>query len=276
MTKDVAVRLRLLGPMQAWTAHGVDILPSGRKARALLACIAFEMPRSVSRNWVRTLLWSRSHEYQARGSLRQEIYRLQDALSPVKSNILIVTRDHLGLQPGSVSTDVQEVKNAGYEGSEALDLPDANLLDGLEGIDPNFDAWLQAERNNLRNLALRTAEAMLQKATSPDEAIKAAEGVLTVDRTHEDAWRVLIDSHEARGEHGLAIKAYNRRCAFAQKGGAMLSTTTVPRPFGSLKVFHANRPAQLMSTLRLLGSFKSRWLLPARKRPRRPEVFRLA
>ena len=111
------VRLRLIGPMEAWTANSENVLPSGRKTRALLACITMSTPRPVLRSRLIEQLWSRSPEEQARASLRQEIHRLRDALSPVETNILLVNRDHLALRPGAVSTDVQEVTQAA--GSEA-------------------------------------------------------------------------------------------------------------------------------------------------------------
>ena len=207
------VRIRLIGPIGAWTAKGESVLPSGRKTRALLACITMAAPRPVLRSRLSELLWSRSPKDQAYASLRQEIHRLQAALSPAEANILVVTRDDLALRPGTVLTDVQEVTQASSERPAALSLLTADLLEGLEGIDPSFNIWLQAERKRLRNRALRIAESVLRQVTSPDDAIEAAERVLAIDCAHEGAWRALMNIHDARGERGLAIQAYNRCCA---------------------------------------------------------------
>jgi DNA-binding SARP family transcriptional activator len=224
---QTAVQVRLIGPMEARTANGQNVLPSGRKTRALLAHIAIATPRPVLRSRLIEQLWSRSPRKQARASLRQEIHRLLDALSPAEANILIVTRDHLALQPGTVSTDVHEVTQANSERPAALSLLEADLLEDLDGVDPNFDAWMQVERSRLRNRALRIAEPMLQEAITPDETIEAAERVLTIDRTHEGAWRALMNVHHARGERGLAIQAYTRcRAALADTADAMPSATT--------------------------------------------------
>ena len=101
------------------------------------------------------------------------------------------------------------------------------LLEDLEGVDPHFDAWLQAERKQLRSRALRIAESILREVNNPDEAIEAAERVLTIDRAHEGAWRALMNVHDARGERGLAIQAYNRcRAALAHSADAMPSAKT--------------------------------------------------
>src|ERR1044071_2628717 len=96
---QVVVRMRLIGQMEAWTLTSENVLPAGRKTRALLAVIALAAPRPALRGRLAELLWSRRPEEQARSSLRQEIHRLLDVLSPAGEDILLVTRDHLQLRP---------------------------------------------------------------------------------------------------------------------------------------------------------------------------------
>src|SRR6201996_7665335 len=100
----VVVRLRLIGKREGWPIRSESVLPAGRKTRALLACIAMAAPRPVLRGRLAEQLWSRRPEEQDRASLRQEIHRLLDALSPAGTEILVVTRDHLTLRPGAVWT----------------------------------------------------------------------------------------------------------------------------------------------------------------------------
>ena len=92
--EPVLVRLRLIGQMEAWTLTSENILPTGRKTRALLAALALSAPRPMLRGKLAELLWSRRPESQARASLRQEIHRLLEALEPVGPQILSVNRDH--------------------------------------------------------------------------------------------------------------------------------------------------------------------------------------
>src|ERR1700750_2459506 len=99
---QVVVRMRLIGQMEAWTLTSENVLPAGRKTRALLAVIALSSPRPALRGRLAELLWSRRPEEQARASLRQEIHRLLDALSPAGTEVLIVNPDHLPLPPGAV------------------------------------------------------------------------------------------------------------------------------------------------------------------------------
>ena len=79
---QVVVRLRLIGQMEAWTLTSENVLPAGRKTRALLAVVALSAPRPALRGRLAELLWSRRPEEQARASLRQEIHRLLETLSP--------------------------------------------------------------------------------------------------------------------------------------------------------------------------------------------------
>jgi DNA-binding SARP family transcriptional activator len=206
----VLVRLRLIGQMEAWTLTSESILPTGRKTRALLAILALASPRPVLRGKLAEMLWSRRPEEQARASLRQEIHRLLETLTPAGAQILAINRDHLALRPGTVWVDVEEVLRASPHKPAALSLLDGELLEDLDGIDPSFDAWLAAERERLRDRARQLAENLLVEKTEPEAVIPAAQQLLAIDRAHEGAWRSLMRAYAARGERGMAIQAYER------------------------------------------------------------------
>ncbi len=206
----VMVRVRLIGQMEAWTLTSESILPTGRKTRALLAILALSSPRPALRGRLAELLWSRRPEEQARASLRQEIHRLLEALSPVGSQILSINRDHLALRPGSVWIDVEEVLRASPAKPAALSLLDGELLEDLNGIDPSFDGWLSGERERLRDRGRTLAENLLRDKTDPESMIPAAQQLLAIDRSHEGAWRTLMRAYATRGERGMAIQAFER------------------------------------------------------------------
>src|ERR1700726_3863042 len=175
---QTVVRLRLIGQMEAWTVTSENVLPSGRKTRALLASIALSAPRPALRGRLAELLWSRRPEEQARASLRQEIQLVLKALAPANTEILRVTRDHLSLIPGVIWVDVDEIIRGGSSKEATLSLLDGELLEDLEGIDPAFDMWLTGERERLRDRARGMAEALLREQTLPDDTIAAAQRVL--------------------------------------------------------------------------------------------------
>jgi DNA-binding SARP family transcriptional activator/TolB-like protein len=220
-------RLRLIGQMEAWTADGESILPTGRKTRAVLAILAMNTFRPVLRSRISELLWSRRPEEQARASLRQEIHRLLEALGATGKQILVVDRDHLALRAGAVWVDVDEVLRTGPVRSDALALLSGELLEDLNGVDPAFDAWLTSERERLRDGARLLGEAVLREQNDPEAMIAAAHQLLAVDRAHEGAWRALMRAHAKRGERGLAIQSYERcRATLADQLDAQPSQET--------------------------------------------------
>jgi DNA-binding SARP family transcriptional activator len=207
---SVVARLSLIGNMEAWTPAHESVLPLGRKTRALLAIVALSAPRPVVRSRLAELLWSRRHEEQARASLRQEIHRLLDALQPIGTEILVVTRDNVALKPGLVWVDVDQVQRATAADPSALSLLTGKLLDEFDGIDPAFDVWLTAERERLQDRARTVAESLLRRQVEPETTITVAQQLLGIDRAHEGAWRALMQAYAARGERGMAVQAYER------------------------------------------------------------------
>ncbi len=209
-TGTITVRLRLTGQMGAWTVSNENVLPTGRKTRALLAVIALSGPRPASRARLAELLWSRRAEDQARASLRQEIQLLLKALAPAGTEILHVTRDQLSLVQHAVWIDVDEITGSSAYRPAALSLLDGDLLEDLDGIDPAFDMWLTGERERLRDRARTMAETLLREQTGSATVIAAAQRLLQIDRAHEEAWRALMRAHADQGERGMAIQAYDR------------------------------------------------------------------
>ena len=223
----VVVRLRLTGQMEAWTVSGENVLPTGRKTRALLAAIALSAPRPALRSRLAELLWSRRPEEQARASLRQEIQLLLKALAPAKTEVLRVTRDHLALLPGVTWADVDEIMRGPAPKQAALSLLDGELLEDLDGVDPAFDMWLSGERERLRDRARGMAESLMREQTRPDAIINAAQRLLQIDRSHEEAWRALMRAYADQGERGMAIQAYDRcRAVLADQLDAVPSAET--------------------------------------------------
>jgi len=226
-THAPALRLRLIGTMEAATSTGASVLPPGRKTKALLAVVALFAPRPVSRAKLADLLWGRRPELQARASLRQEIHRLGEALEPLGTEVLHVTRDHVALWPGLVWTDVGELREASGADAAPLALMNGTLLDGLDGVDATFDAWLRAERERLGDHVRGLAELRLGAQVEPEAVITAARQLLTIDRAHEGAWRALMRAYAARGERGMAVEAYERcRVALATVRDATPSAET--------------------------------------------------
>jgi DNA-binding SARP family transcriptional activator/TolB-like protein len=236
--------LRLIGPMTAWTPTREFVLPKSRKGRALLAVLALSETTRVLRHTLADLLWHRRPEEHSRSSLRQEIHRLAAAMSIGDSgDALIIDRDHLVLRAGAVWTDAGEVMRSTISQPDALSLMDGNLLEGLDGLTAPFDLWLSSQRERLRDHARTIAEGLLSTET-PDAAIASARQLLSIDRVHEGACRLLMRAYAERGEKGLAVEAYERlRDALGKLRGSEPSSETAAllgdiRGSASIEVLH--------------------------------------
>ena len=143
------LRLTLFGRMEARTLTGESVLPIGGKTRALLAILALSDRKPVLRSRLSELLWSRRPEEMARASLRQDIHRLLDALSPLGVDVIDVQRHTLSLKPALTSVDAERVLTANSRTLGGLLPPDLLLLGELNGIDPAFDEWIDQQRERM-------------------------------------------------------------------------------------------------------------------------------
>lgn len=204
------LRLKLLGTMAMSDEHGRSLLPRGRKTRALIALLALSAPRPMLRDQLAGLLWSRREREQARASLRQALHELQQCLGPIAADVLRNERMHLRLNPALISTDVQELSRARPGAPGSLDVADGPLLDDLTGLDPALDHWIEEERRAVVRRIVALAEVLLMAQQEPGAIIAAAERLLAIDRTHEGAWRALMQVHLARDERASALQVYDR------------------------------------------------------------------
>src|ERR1700719_1055344 len=94
------VRIHLLGSMRATTYLGEDVLPRGRKARAILACLCLASGERIPRARLATLLWDRVSDEQARKSLRQSLRELTRAMGPLTGELISANRETIRLNTG--------------------------------------------------------------------------------------------------------------------------------------------------------------------------------
>src|SRR5262249_21647240 len=87
------VRIHLLGPMQATTYLGSNILPHGSRARALLGYLCLAGGVHVSRARLAGLLWDRVSERSARANLRQALRELSSTFGKFSHELIISGRD---------------------------------------------------------------------------------------------------------------------------------------------------------------------------------------
>ena len=89
---EPSLTIRLLGHMSAESARGENVLPKGRKARALLALLCLCEDGRLPRGRIASLLWDRAGEAQSRNSLRQALHELTLARAQVSTVLVFVHR----------------------------------------------------------------------------------------------------------------------------------------------------------------------------------------
>src|SRR5215472_17066623 len=81
-------RIHLLGSMRATSYLGDDILPRGKKARALLACLCLASGADVTRIQLARMLWDRAGDGAARASLSQALRDVCTAIGPLAAELI--------------------------------------------------------------------------------------------------------------------------------------------------------------------------------------------
>lgn len=213
------VRIHLLGAMSATSYLGHDLLPRGRRARAILGYLCLLEGRSASRSRLGGLLWDRVSEAQSRASLRQALSEIATKWSPIEG-IIKIDRERITLDTSVCWIDVFSIAamfRGGLRGDyiESLENIAASLLENLDGLSGGFDDWLAAERSHFVEkakglLADRLSE--LQNPTTPP-SVRAIEAqvLLRLDPTNEKAWQILIKTSLETGNRSQALLDY-RRC----------------------------------------------------------------
>lgn len=146
-------RIHLLGPLRATSYLGDDILPRGKKARALLAYLCLTFGAKVPRIRLARLLWDRASDELARGSLRHALLEVCAALGPLAGELLSTSRASIQLNADACWIDAAALIESSSPDSVRSDLAlfcTGKLLEGLDGVSASFDRWLARERDRFR------------------------------------------------------------------------------------------------------------------------------
>ncbi|MGD8869814.1 MAG: BTAD domain-containing putative transcriptional regulator, partial [Gemmatimonadales bacterium] len=215
------IELRLLGQLDLRGSEGEAILSilAQPKRAALLAYLAVARPNGFHRrDKLLGLFWPESDQERGRGSLRKALYLLRQSLGEE----VIVGRgdEEIGLTEGSVWCDAVAFEDAleGGNPEEALELYRGDLLEGffLSEV-PEFERWLESERERLRRLASDAAWAMADRAERAGSAVEACRHALRAAGfapDDEGTLRRLLELLDRVGDRAAAVKEYE---AFARR-----------------------------------------------------------
>lgn len=134
------LRLRVFGPIGAWSRTGESILPRGRKAQAILAYLAMCGEAPVPRRRLAGLLWSTRFDEQARASLRQGLMELRRGIIAIAPELLRIEKDYVSLHIAEIWIDGLSISARDHRPVSQRD-PDT-FLESLRGLDAAFDQWI--------------------------------------------------------------------------------------------------------------------------------------
>lgn len=210
-----AFALRVLGPFELVAESTGDPIPvPTAKMRALLAYLAASPHASESRRRLAGLLWADRSEERARQSMRQMLSNFRRGgggeflLAPDEEDVgldqSLVAIDRGALMAGSTETDVAAL-------SAAADLYRGDFAAGLEVGEPEFDAWLQAERTRCREAAIALFDRLVRALADlgrHEEALRRAIRLAEIDPLREETLRLVMAEEAIVSGRASAMRRY--------------------------------------------------------------------
>jgi DNA-binding SARP family transcriptional activator/Tol biopolymer transport system component len=210
------IQLRVLGSIELTDSSGRDLdgLRRRPKRAALLAYLAATPGPFHRRDRLLSVFWPELDVAHGRAALSQALHLLRGALGEAA----IVTRgdDEVALGGEAIWCDARAFERALGEGqgTEALALYRGDLLDGFFIDDvPEFERWLDRERERYRQLASRAAWLAAEERARAGDAVEAARfarragDLLPAD---EAVTRRLMQFLRELGDRAAALRAYER------------------------------------------------------------------
>lgn len=189
-----------------------------RKARALLAYLAAQRGRPVSRAQLSDLLWPYCGSSRARHSLRNCLLELSKALGLDAKRHLAIEFVNCRLQDIDVDIERFERLSHSSSGAElvlAAELYRGELLADFV-IDSNpFQEWVAAERERALDLICTALQRLItaqDAAGEHDAAVQSARRLAGLDPLSEIGQRALIRAYARAGRRSAALRQY-RICA---------------------------------------------------------------
>jgi DNA-binding SARP family transcriptional activator/Tfp pilus assembly protein PilF len=211
------VRIHLLGSMRATTYVGENILPRGRKARAVLGYLCLNPGERVARSRLSSLLWDRVSDRQARSSLRQALLEISTVMGPLGGELISADLDTVMLDPRLCWIDALAVLSSeplppqSFR-SDLVSMCTGELLEDISGTTPAFDQWLLAERTRFTSRLRALYESEMEQLGDAPATRRAAlaRNIIAFEATHEGASRILMRALAEMGERAQALREYER------------------------------------------------------------------
>lgn len=258
-----AVRIRLAGSFAvlgntSTDGPGAPVPLGSRKARQLLARLAAANGAVVGMAEIVDVLWPQAAPHRPEDNVATLISRLRAVLG--RDAILGDRHGYRIGGPSAVWVDLTEIAALTAEAERRLrgDEPALAASTATRGLELLGDgsvlvgepdaAWLDVLRNTIE-LTLRSLRHTLAEATTATgetaTAVSAAQSAVEADPLDEQAFRLLMNAHDAAGEPARALAAFERlRAALADQLGIDPAARTQALHAAILREEHGSPPAR--------------------------------
>lgn len=202
-------RIRLFGGLSLEGSEGpVSGRATQRRRLALLALVAVDHPRPLSRDKLIGYLWPESDAERARHLLRDSLYLLRGALG---DDAILAAGDEVRLNPERLRSDLWEFAGALARGDleAAAAAYTGPFLDGvfLQGAD-EFERWAETERGRLARRYAELLETLAERCEAAGDGRGAARW-----------WHRLADQDPYNA--GVALRLMAALAAVGDRAGAL-------------------------------------------------------
>lgn len=211
---DTGFQILLLGDMQVRRNGKPVVGLSYARMRALLAYLAVEREREHQREALADLLWAGTNALTARGNLRRTLADLRRALEvPSGDALFSSSRDSIRIVAHAYVDVLDFTTPVQHNEERMLGLYRGEFLAGLSLPDcPEFEHWLQIQRESLRRRALALLERLTNHHESQGDYMKALGFALRYcewEPWDEDACRRVMLLHAFNGQIKAAISQFD-------------------------------------------------------------------
>lgn len=205
------VELKVLGRLEI-RRQGEPIELRSKKARALLAYLAVENGRPVTRERLATLLWGGTRDERARHNVRQALSKIRQSCG----SIVLSDSETVDIDRTTCTIDMVEFERLANSDdpetlSSCLDLYRGDLLDGPQPSELEFEEWLRDARERLRGIACDTIDRLtdiLIDQKKNGQAVEVLGRRLLMDPACEPAHRKLMGLLASNGRRSDALRQY--------------------------------------------------------------------
>lgn len=208
------IELRVLGSIDLRAHDGTELVAvlTQPKRLALLLYLSAAHPRGFHRrDRLVALFWPELDASHSRNALSKTIHHLRRSLG---EQVIVTRGDEVMVDRELVSSDIIMLEDALAAGDRdrALELYRGPLADGLFVADaPDFERWLDTERDRVRNAVATAAWARAdeaRKSGNVSSAISMARQAASYAKDDEPSVRRLMSFLESVGDRAGALQAY--------------------------------------------------------------------